>query len=116
MVDNLTPAHLLLDSSGRTFWIAGTTFASVGVLYGTHRITGTALKALRRIPYWCGLEKDTGQLDTKLEITKENVWHETSMYFKIAMVILAGIAFKYVGKHLSSSTTIDFFDKILYKS
>ena len=112
--ENMTLAELLLGFGGNTLFVVGTAFITTGTIYGINRITNMAIGVLTKLPRIFGISDNK---DTTVSIlSRETVTTEVYTSVKIILVILAGLAIKFMGKHMNAPSTINFVNNLLYKT
>jgi len=115
--DVTTLAEVFLGFGGKTMYTLGTACTAMGVIYGIHRLTGLGINIFNSLPLWLNMRKTQDKSgENDVLVTRKQVTDELTIYVKISLLILFGVAIKYFGNWLGLETTIAAINKLLYKS
>lgn len=119
-----TPADIFLSFGGKTCFIMGSAFTALGAIYGVHRMTGTAIRVIKSLPFLLGLqleeenkemEKETSsKMESVKGLTRTEIVKEIFVYTKISSTIVIGILIKMFGNWIASENVINTFKGMLY--
>lgn len=112
---SMTLAQVFLGLGGQTAYTVGTACTSIGVIFGINRITNLAVKFFSSMSIYLGVDAPKPE-DKAVVLTRKDVYDQVTSYGKIIVLILFGIGIKILGSRMKADSTIDAFNRLLYKS
>lgn len=113
--ESITLAQVLLGFGGKTLYTLGTSFTCLGTIYGINKITTIGIDICNNLHAWLGPKEKLIEGNNKSIITKQDVYDGFTSFSKILLFIVIGVFIKMIGNWMGLDTTIDRFNRILYK-
>ena len=116
MSDSMSLAEVFLGFGGKTFYIVGTAFTTVGTIYGINKLTSIAIGVFNNLHSLLGPNQSVELRNTNTTVlARKDVVDGFTSFGRIGMFIAFGILTKMCGAWMGLDSTIGTFNRILYK-